>query len=606
MGGLAAGGTGVSPALAQRARLYSALVVSAMLLGLALSAPASAEANWAEPFAGPLNIDAAHNVPDTVTPTSIANVAGVPFVAWNESNGMNDEVHVKRLVAGGWTTVGDALNINSVANADEPNVADVGGVPYVAWSESNGSNLEIHVKRFDGMNWNQPVNTSLNVAPGKDAALPTITSVGGIPYVAWNESNGTHGEIYVKQFNGTSWSQVGGALNFDTNHGANHVSIASVGGVPYVAWDEFNGSNGQIFVKRFNGTSWTLVGTGPLNVESTQPASHPSIANVGGVPYVTWDESNGTNTLVHVARFDGSNWTAVGGALNVDVTKDAEKPDIASIGDAPFVAWRDAHSGSRRDVEVKRFSGGTWRSVGAAINDPTENVDRPRIASVAGVPYVAWVGSVNFLGVLRVKRLEPDFLTRSAVPTKTGATLSTRDRTFGVRFPIGFQYGTAFGRQTTTVTAPAGADTFTLTRTVAGLSAANIYKFRPFAIAGVPLPLVLGPIGTFRPDNRPPKLKLSGQKKQQLASKVTVKALCPDEDCALAGRGKVLGFKLQVVHANLKRGVARKIKLKLSQKGRAAVAQALAAGQTVKAKLVFTATDRAGNRTTKRRGVTLL
>jgi hypothetical protein len=39
----------------------------------------------------------------------------------------------------------------------------------------------------------------------------------------------------------------------------------------------------------------------------------------------------------------------------------------------------------------------------------------------------------------------------------------------------------------------------TVKRTVSGLSSSKTYGFRPFARAGVPQPLVFGPIGTFRP-----------------------------------------------------------------------------------------------------------
>ena len=52
----------------------------------------------------------------------------------------------------------------------------------------------------------------------------------------------------------------------------------------------------------------------------------PSIASIGGTPYVAWQEFNGSAFQVRVAQFAGGAWTAVGGSLNVDPTKDANSP----------------------------------------------------------------------------------------------------------------------------------------------------------------------------------------------------------------------------------------------------------------------------------------
>ncbi len=50
--------------------------------------------------------------------------------------------------------VGDTLNVDGTRDAVDTSVADVGGVPYVAWRETTGilGGL-IFVKRFDGTSW---------------------------------------------------------------------------------------------------------------------------------------------------------------------------------------------------------------------------------------------------------------------------------------------------------------------------------------------------------------------------------------------------------------------------------------------------------------------
>jgi hypothetical protein len=271
--------------------------VSFVAVALSLAVPPSAAANWNQPFAGSLNVDATK---DGVIPR-IASVTGVPFVAWRESSGTHDQVRVRQLSGGAWTAVGTSLNIDTTKDSDHPGIASIGGIPYLAWQESDAAaHTLIHVRRFTGGAWNA-VGSTLNVDVTKNAGHPSIASIGGIPYVAWEESDGTHTLIRVTQFNGTTWTDIGPALNVSTMQDAARPSIAGIGGVPYVAWEESNGAVTQIRAKLFDGAAWTGV-VSPLNVDAGKNAASPTIADVGGVPFVAWHESNGTHTLIHVSQ----------------------------------------------------------------------------------------------------------------------------------------------------------------------------------------------------------------------------------------------------------------------------------------------------------------
>jgi hypothetical protein len=451
--------------------LWVAVVVAAV-------AATSASANWNEPAAGPLNLDPTRDGFDP----SIATVAGVPYIAWSESNGTNDEIRIKQLTGGVWTAIGGSPNVDATQSAFIPDITSIGGVPYVAWEESNGTNDEIHVAQFNGSSW-VAVGGALNVNPTENAGVPRITSIGGVPYVAWGEFNGTNDEVHVAQFNGSSWVAVGGALNVDTTKGAFLSSIAAIAGVPYVAWEESNGTNDEVHVAQFNGSSWVAIG-GALNVDTMKGAFFPSIAAIGGVPYVAWYENNGTNYEIHVARFNGSSWVHLGDALNVDTTKNAFDPSITSIGGVPLVDWYESN-GTNNEIHVAQFNGSSWIAVGGALNvDPSKNAfftDPPNITAIGGVPYAAWTETNGTNFQIRVKRLEPDFLAESATPSSTGATLSAQVNDFGVPLPVGFELGTtpSFGTQTPLETSP-GAGVSTLTQAVAGLLPSTLYDWRAF------------------------------------------------------------------------------------------------------------------------------
>src|SRR5262249_10879187 len=124
-----------------------------------------------------------------------------------------------------------------------------GGVPYVAWLESIPTQ-QVHVMRFDGANW-VPVGGVANVNPAKNAAsTPGIAEVAGVPYATWSEGLTVTSHVVVRRFDGTKWVTVGGTENPDQTRAGFDPAIATVGGFPYVAWDDTKGADGKIRVAR--------------------------------------------------------------------------------------------------------------------------------------------------------------------------------------------------------------------------------------------------------------------------------------------------------------------------------------------------------------------
>ena len=274
---------------------------------------------------------------------SLTAIGGVPYVAWTEHDGANQEIRVSRLNAAGtaWEqVVGGASPINESPTGDAflPRLTAIGGVPYVAWTEDDGVNEEIRVARLNaaGTDWEQVVGgaSPINQSPTATAFDPNLTAIGGVPYIAWNEDDGTNEEIRVARLNGagTAWEQVvGGAspINEANNRQANRPSLTAIGGVPYVAWDETDGGNFEIRVARLNaaGTAWEQVvgGASPINQSPNDFAVQASLTAIGGVPHVAWREFDGANGETRVSRLqpEFSNAsalpTATGATLSVDV-----------------------------------------------------------------------------------------------------------------------------------------------------------------------------------------------------------------------------------------------------------------------------------------------
>lgn len=459
----------------------------ALVGAMAVALAPSASADWSQPVAASLNVDTSQNA----FVTGLASIGGTPYVTWNESNGTSQQIRVKQLAGGAWVSVGASLNFNTSEDGRGSTLASVGGVPYAAWYESNGMNDEIRVASFQGGTWSA-VGASPNVAANEDAESPSIASVGGVPYVAWYESDGHHDQIRVKDFNGSAWVadpslNASGSLNIDTSEDAKYPKLASVGGVPYVVWQESNGSNDEIRAASLSGGTWEAVG-GPLNVDASDEAADPTIASIGGTPYVAWDESNGTTQQIRVAKFVGGSWVAVGGSLNIDSMESAFSPSVASVGGVPFVAWQESN-GTADQIRVAHFDGSAWVPVSGSLNvDASKDATSPTIVSVGGVPYVTWYSRDSSSGQeqVRVKRLEPDFLSERATPSRTGAVLSAQINDFGVPLPVGFEYGrTASFGSAAPVETSSGAGDSTIAEAIGGLAPGTTYDWRAFGTDGV-------------------------------------------------------------------------------------------------------------------------
>ena len=103
--------------------------------------------------------------------------------------------------------------------------------------------------------------------------------------------------------------------------------------------------SGNIYVKRWNGTSWVQMG-GILDVDPNEYAFDSSLAlDSSGNPVVSWDECITYNSSfgrcesanVYVKRWDGSNWVQLGGELDINPARNAE---ISQPGSGQF--WQSS------------------------------------------------------------------------------------------------------------------------------------------------------------------------------------------------------------------------------------------------------------------------
>jgi hypothetical protein len=167
-----------------------------------------------------------------------------------------------------WNEAAGPLNHSPGGDAREPSLTAVDGVPFVAWTEFDGANDEVRVASLRDTGWREVVggDSPVNRSDARDASYVSLAASGDEPYVAWQEWTGRNYELYVSEWDPGSdeWEPVGdGPVNRDAHRSTTRASLLEIGGVWHVAWSETDGRNFELRVARLNaaGDAWDeLVG----------------------------------------------------------------------------------------------------------------------------------------------------------------------------------------------------------------------------------------------------------------------------------------------------------------------------------------------------------
>lgn len=396
-----------------RARCRATGIAAAVFL---LALPATGRADW-EAIGGSLN---AINTPETLDYTQeMTSVGGTPWVAWVEPSGPPPNPTRLRVASWNgtsWVQRGSDLNVDPAQSALEPSIANVGGVPYVAWVQqvSGGADpQDLRVARWNAATsaWDL-VGGPLEFG-GSDAFgnLPMIRDVGGEPHVLFVNvpSIAASGTLEVERWNGTAWVSVGGPVA--SNVGVDMVgrgSLSGAGGDVYVAWTKQQTIGGFVrnvlHVARFDGTDWVDAGS-PAHAGATD-GYLASLAEIDGDLGIAWLEVAANGKLeLRVAVRNGA-WSDVGPAVDDDLTLGfSDGPSLLEIDGIPHVAWgQDLPVG---DLRVAQFAGGAWSLVGSPQRrDLTATAGQPSLADLGGYPAVAWRELTTLIPVIGANTYE--------------------------------------------------------------------------------------------------------------------------------------------------------------------------------------------------------
>lgn len=324
---------------------------------------------WLAPE-GPLDMSPANNAASASLALTTINNAKQPVVAWEENCIANAQgvypstcnIYVKQRTGNNvWTALGGPLETNARNPARFPSLASWSNRPAVAFSEIEAGNWNVYVKYWTGSVW-KTLGAALDINIKDSAYLPSLAvNSAGRLVVAWSEcdaANSAFCKVYVKRWNGLSWVLVGGALNINLQAAASAPSAAlDSAGIPTVAWQECAAGKCRVYVKRWGGAQWLSLG-GALNVQVSSSATNPSLTlNSSGKPIVAFQDNNGVSgEHIFVRPYLPSGWNYLG-LIDLSLPQNASDPSlVVGAGNILFIAWEedDVPAGVNYNVYAKK------------------------------------------------------------------------------------------------------------------------------------------------------------------------------------------------------------------------------------------------------------
>ncbi len=262
---------------------------------------------------------------------------GATTITWHRFNGFNTIIQAATRPAGS-ATFSAAVNLSETGqSADAPQVA-VGpdGATTITWHRNNGTLNIIQARTRPAGSATFSIAVDLS-APFRDAASAQV-AVGpdGATTITWRRSNGTNYIIQAVTRPAGSAATFSAAVNLSAPSQNAYSPQVAVGpdAATTITWSRFNGTNDIIQATTRPAGSATFSTAVDLSAPSGDAFFPQVAAGSDGATTITWQRSNGTNTIIQassrLARLsvttDGSgagSVTSVPAGINCGATCDA-------------------------------------------------------------------------------------------------------------------------------------------------------------------------------------------------------------------------------------------------------------------------------------------
>lgn len=366
---------------------------------------------------------------DSTRPVIKSGSGGNVYVTWVDDIAGNQEIYVRRWNGSAWMEMGAGSASgggisNNIGISESPAMA-IGsdGLPIIAWRDDSSGNNEIYLRRWNGSAW---VEMGVGSASGGgvtnnigSSQSPSL-AVGpdNIPVLVWRDETSGDPEIYASRWNGSAWVEMGAGSasggGISQTVGGSFAPSLAIGpdNAPVVAWRDDSNGNPEIYVRRWNGTTWAEMGSNSASgggISNNQDGSFGAALAIGsnGHPIVAWQNAINGTRQTYIRRWSGSSWVEMGnnsasGSGISNTNARSYVPTLATSANGTIVVAWPNDIGANREIYARYWNGSGWDEVGTGAASGTgisNTAGESDAASVAigsdGMPIIAWADLVG-------------------------------------------------------------------------------------------------------------------------------------------------------------------------------------------------------------------
>ena len=303
--------------------------------------------------------------------------------------------------------------------------------------------------RWDGANWTQRGADIDGEAAGDNAGLSvSLSDDGNIIAIGAPDNGAFRGHTRIYQWDGSNWTQLGGDIDGEApgDRFGFSVSLSDDGATVAIGAPENDGDNGansgHTRIYRWSGSNWTQLG-GDIDGEAASDYAGIalSLSGDGNTVAIGASHNNGASGAdsghTRIFRWNGTNWTRLGGDIDGEAAGDFSGDAVALNADGNTVAIgaylnvgiNGAGSGHTR---IFRWNGTSWTQRGGDIDGEAANNNSGRSVSLnadGNTVAIGAPGTTAIRGQTRIFRLSTPVVTPAPITPLWRATLDSNGGT---------------------------------------------------------------------------------------------------------------------------------------------------------------------------------
>jgi hypothetical protein len=279
----------------------------------------------------------------------------------------NEAIGAPTFTDANWTSVGSLPSANGPVYAA---AVDGSGNLYIGGQfTSVGGAFATNIAKWNGSSWSA-------LGSGVDNLVYALAISGNDVYVGGRFTMvGGSAASAIARWNGSSWSPLGAGVNGQVSALAVSGNDLYVGGIFTMA-----GGSAANHIAKWNGNSWSTLGAGmgggrPLPVVGALAVSGTNLF-AGGIFTMA-----GGITANHIAKWDGSRWSALGSGIG------GFEPFVSALavsGSNVYAGGEFTLAGGGPANHVAKWNGNSWSALGSGIGGDPLRRKYASVLTIAG------------------------------------------------------------------------------------------------------------------------------------------------------------------------------------------------------------------------------